>query len=160
METPDASAGGEFGEKTVGPVDVSGLRPETTYHFRLVAGSEDDGVSVGASRTADQTFTTGAAILPTVQAGEASAITQTSATITDTIDPEGQPTSWELQLGADTGQGGGATIYGQAVEGEETIVLNCGSVPGTTYHYRIVASNEGGSAAGRDAVFTTLGVRR
>ncbi len=159
METPDASAGGEFGEKTVGPVDVSGLRPETTYHFRLVASSEDDGVSVGTSRTADQTFTTGAAILPTVQAGEASAITQTSATITDTIDPEGQPTSWELQLGADTGQGGGARIYGQAVEGEETIVLELRDlVPGTTYHYRIVASNEGGSAAGRDAVFTTLGV--
>lgn len=158
METPDSSAGSEFGEKAVGPVEVSGLRPETTYHFRLVASSEDNGVAVGTSRTADQTFTTVTAIVPTVEAGEAGAITQTSATITDTVDPEGQPASWELQLGTDTSYGGGR-IYGQAVEGEETIVLELHDLaPGTTYHYRIVASDEGGSTSGPDATFTTIGV--
>ncbi len=158
METPDTSAGEGFGEEVVGPARVSGLRPETTYHFRMVASNEDEGILVGTSTTTDQTFTTGAAILPTVGAGEASSVTLTSATISDTVNPEGEPTSWELQLGTDTGYGG-ARIYGQAVEGEETIVLELHNLtPGTTYHYRIVASDEDGSTSGLDATFTTLGV--
>lgn len=156
--TTEASAGEGFGEVAAGPVEVSGLRPETTYHFRLVASSEDEGVLVGTSETADQTFTTGAAILPKVEPGEAGAVTRTSATITDTVDPENQPTSWELQLGTDTSYSG-ARIYGQVVEGEETIVLELHDLtPGTTYHYRIVASDEDGSTPGLDATFTTLGV--
>src|SRR5439155_756149 len=51
--SPDASAGSDFTDHAE-HADLTGLTPNTTYHFRIVATN-----SVGTTNGADKTFTTG-----------------------------------------------------------------------------------------------------
>ena len=62
---------------------ITGLASNTTYHFRVVATN-----AAGTSYSKGRTFKTLAAA-PTVVTGGASAITQTSATLSATVNPNG-----------------------------------------------------------------------
>jgi hypothetical protein len=62
---------------------VEGLRPRSTYHFRIVAKNAN-----GTSYGSDQTFET-LPNPPSVVTGSASAISQTSASVSATVNPEG-----------------------------------------------------------------------
>jgi phosphodiesterase/alkaline phosphatase D-like protein len=97
---------------------------------------------------------------PTVTTGTASAIANTSATISGTVNPNGQATTYAFEYGT-------STSYTQ-----QTAVQSAGSgaapvkataelknlQPGTTYHFRILAVNSGGTATGKDATFKTSGL--
>jgi hypothetical protein len=130
------------------------LASATTYHYRIVAYS-DGGTNLGA----DVSFTTGipAQPVPTVQTLAASSITSDSAILNSSIDPNGADTKVFYQYGISTNYGDGTATEdigsGNANVGFPSIVSLS---PSTTYHYRIIAYNSGGTAFGNDTSFTTL----
>jgi subtilase family protein len=139
------------------PVEVSapagGLSPTTTYHFRIVA-SNAGGTSAGS----DQTFTT-PVTPPTVAGAAASALATTSATLTASVNPDGGEVS-ECRFEYGPSSAYGASVECQPMPGSGTspvaVSASIGALsPLTTYHFRIVASNPGGTSAGTDQAFTT-----
>ncbi|MGN6799538.1 MAG: hypothetical protein ACTHKS_15465 [Gaiellaceae bacterium] len=98
------------------------------------------------------------AAAPTATTGPATAIGATTATVTGGVVPGGQATTWYIQYGTTTAYG---SQTAKANAGSGTVSVNITSnlaslKPGSTYHYRVVASNTAGTAHGSDAVFTTL----
>jgi hypothetical protein len=134
-------------------IALEDLTPATLYHYRLVA-SNPAGTVVGP----DETFTTAAATPPLAATGGTSGAGQNTATITGTVNPQGEDTSYGFEIGTGSGYGQ-PTGLGTVSAGEETIALALsGLQPGTTYHYRVIASNQDGTAYGADQAFTTAGV--
>jgi hypothetical protein len=85
-------------------------------------------------------------------------VTQTTATITGTVDTKGLQTSYGFEVGTDTNYG--TTIYGGEAgreRGSAQVTQAVGDLqPGTTYHYRLCATNEDGTSCGAEGTFTTL----
>jgi hypothetical protein len=130
---------------------LSGLKTGQLYHFRLVATS-----AVGTGRGADQTFTTVA--LPSVTTGSASSVTASSAKLTGSIVPNGQATTWYFEYGTSTSYGS-KTSVGNAGSGSKTTNVSSsisGLSGGTTYHFRLDATNGSGQTFGSDQSFTTV----
>jgi NHL repeat len=130
---------------------ISGLQPGTTYHYAVVAHNRG-----GNTTGPDETFTTATAPPPIVTTGTASEISQNSANISGSVDPQGFPTSYEFDLGTDTAYG--SRFFGEAGAGAEAKTLSIdlqGLAPGTIYHYRLVATSLYGTVIGADQTFTT-----
>jgi streptogramin lyase len=147
---PLAKAGAERNTEAVSLL-AENLTPNTTYHYRLVAINED-----GTSYGEDHVFTTSANPPPVAVTLPASEVAQNTATLNGTVNPDGQRTRYEFQIG--TGSEYGVNVFFDAGSGKETesVALPIGDLqPGTTYHYRIVATSEGGSSEGADQTFTT-----
>jgi hypothetical protein len=134
---------------------VGNLQAGTTYHYRLVASSP------GATEVKgpDETFTTLPVPAPTVQTGAASGVGVGSATLPGTIDPHGWNTEYLFQYGTSTAYGSNwpsVEVEMGALEGPQPVVVGVPNLlPSTTYHYRLVASNGGGTTYGADGTFTT-----
>jgi hypothetical protein len=133
------------------PPDISleALSPGATYHYRLVAYNED-GTTYGADMTVK--------VLPAPQVGPAtvSEMTQKSATITTSVNPEGLHTLYELDVGTSTAYG--TPHRGDAGSGSVPVPLTfhlSGLHAGDTYHFRLTASNSDGSSSEADQTFTT-----
>jgi hypothetical protein len=143
------------GDAPAGPIALKGLTAGTTYHYRLVAQSV-----AGTTDSADHTFTTAAATPPVVSTGAAGEVSQTAALLTGIVEAQGLQTSYEFEVGTDASYSG-AELFGNAGQsaGAESVstVLQY-LVPGVTYHYRLVATNEDGISYGQDMTFTTPGV--
>jgi hypothetical protein len=140
---------------SVGPLPLTGLLAGTTYHYRIVASNE-----VGTTYGPDHTFTTAAATPPAVSTGAAGEVTQTTVALSGVVEPQGLQTSYEFEVGTDTTYGG-AKLFGNAGRsaGSEAVSATLQYlVPGVTYHYRLVATNEDGTSYGQDMTFTTPGV--
>jgi len=133
---------------------LANLTPGTTYHYRLVAQNPS-----GTSHGSDRTFTTTAisVSMPTASTGSASDVTETSAVLSGTINPQGAETRFRFEYGPDTSYGS-ATPWFAGGNGTSDMDVNA-SITGldssTTYHFRIVAQNSAGSVTGNDATFTT-----
>jgi hypothetical protein len=86
-------------------------------------------------------------------------VTQTSATLTTVVNPDGLPTTYALEVGTEVapGQIAYTPTYGDVQEGEPQSFSLTGLLPATTYHYRIVATNEDGTVPGSDQTFSTPG---
>jgi Fibronectin type III domain len=100
-----------------------------------------------------------AAASPTVSTGSASNITNTGATLTGTVNPNGASSSYEFLYGPTTAYGSTtpATSAGHGSKKVSVTKKLTGLTPGTTYHYRITAVNAGGTGTGSDKSFTTSG---
>ena len=130
---------------------LSGLTPGTTYTY-LVEATNADGSAKGVAGT----FTTLSA--PGVVTGSASGIGATSATLNGSVDANGRATSWYFEYGT-------STRYGSKTSTKSASGTNAASVSaavsglqaGRTYHFRLVASSDGGTTNGADATFTTSG---
>ena len=100
---------------------------------------------------------------PPTATGSATGIGDQQATLNGTVNPVGYSTSFRFEYGTDTDYGRSVPIpeasagAGQANIAASTIVG--GLRPGTTYHYRLVATNVGGTSYGEDQTFTTHGYR-
>jgi phosphodiesterase/alkaline phosphatase D-like protein len=158
-------------------VVVSGLEPGKTYFYRATA-TNNTGTTIDSTV---ESFTT--PVVPLVSTGEAQGITQATATLSGTVDPEGEETSYYFQYVSDaryqtaiaeaaanpyaagettapvklTEAGGGPYTGDEPQMIPPTLAT--GLLPGVTYHYRVVAYNEleGKIEAsyGQDATFTT-----
>lgn len=97
------------------------------------------------------------AAAPSATTGPTTAVGSTSATVTGSIDPGGQATTWYVEYGKSTSYGS-KTASASAGSGSSAVTVSAnlsGLASGTTYHYRIVATNGTGTDHGADAVFTT-----
>jgi hypothetical protein len=139
-------------------VRLTGLQPDTTYHYRLQA-SNADGTNTGESQ---QEVTTAG---PGLRAEASSDVASTSTILDATIDPHDLPTTYYFQYGTDTGYGTdlpappGAAIGSGEGDVEVSQQLT-GLLVGTTYHYRVVTISESATGVletfdGPDETFTT-----
>jgi hypothetical protein len=136
--------------------ELSGLKVGTTYHYRVSASNEFSPTPVAS---ADQTFTTGPALL--IDSESAAGVTATSVTLQAQINPLGTETTYYFQYGT-------TEAYGSEVPAPPGLSLGSGEgdigvsvhlqglSPGTTYHYRVVAGNAlRPEVPGSDGTFTT-----
>src|SRR5439155_216328 len=73
--------------------------------------------------------------------------------------PNGLSTTWYFQYGTSTNYGSqtGSSNAGSGTTSTNVSASLDGLSPGTTYHYRLVATNSSGTTQGADAVLTTSG---
>jgi subtilisin family serine protease len=133
---------------------LTGLEPNATYHYRLVATYSDGSVSGG-----DAQFTT-QPLPPVVASQPATAIRTTTAVLNGTVNASAATTAYHFEYGTTTDYGistpaadAGAGTGQVAVSAPVSLL-----VPDTTYHFRLVATNSGGTAVSDDAQFTTAPV--
>ena len=96
-------------------------------------------------------------LAPAVTTGAASGVTSAGATLAGTVSPRGAPTSYRFQFGPTTAYGSqtAAVAAGAGASAQAVSAVVSGLSPSTTYHYRIVATNDLGTTNGSDATFTT-----
>ncbi len=96
---------------------------------------------------------------PAVSTNAASGVFSAGATLNGSVNPEGQSTTYKFDYGTSTSYGSSVpSPAGSAGSGTSTVnesaTLN-GLRSGTTYHYRIEATNATGTTNGPDQTFTT-----
>ena len=97
---------------------------------------------------------------PTVTTGDASDVTDSSATVSGTVDPNGQDTTYHFDYGDERRATARAPARPAPGRGSAAVPVTAsltGLDPGTTYHYRLVAANASGTTPGGDRTFTTNG---
>jgi hypothetical protein len=133
---------------------VEGLAANSEYHFRVVARNAG-----GTSASSDARFTT-LPNAPAVVTGGASLLTQTTATLGASVNPNGGSVSeCRLEYGPTTSYGSSVacrSLPGSGTTPVEVTAAIEGLSAATTYHFRIVATNAGGTSGGSDQAFTTL----
>jgi phosphodiesterase/alkaline phosphatase D-like protein len=100
-----------------------------------------------------------AASSPTVTTGTHSHETDASAVLHGAVNPNGNATTYFFQWGLTTEYGVNSVAH-SAGHGTKSVAVSTtatGLIPGTTYHYRLVATNGAGESIGTDRAFTTAG---
>jgi hypothetical protein len=96
---------------------------------------------------------------PTVATGATSSITTSSAQLHGTVNPNGATTTYQFQWGLTTQYG--LSSPSKSARGTKVVAVKATIsqlLPGTVYHYRLVASSRsGGAALGADRTFKTAG---
>jgi hypothetical protein len=158
--TSSANAGAGTGAVSVNAT-LSGLSAGTTYHYRLVAAN-----SAGTTNGSDRSFTGGTSppppTPPTVSAAHADSITSAGARINGTVTPNATNTAYHVEYGVAASYGS-STLDADAGSGTSPVqvsVVLSGLTPGTLYHFRLAASNSGGTTNGSDSTFSTAGAPR
>ena len=130
-------------------VPVSGLTPETTYHYQLVV----NGVPVAD----DEDFTTTANPKPpAVSDQRARDIGPSSATATASINPNGSATTYRIEYGTSTRYGKQTAVAVAPSTAPSSISVQLDDLrPYTRYHWRTVATNAAGTTRGSDRSFRT-----
>ncbi len=119
-----------------------GLKPNTTYHVRVVAGRKFADPVISN----ELEFTTNPAP-PLAETAGAPVRTTTTAQLNGRVTPLNSATSYHFEYGPDESYGQ-STLSMPAGSGELTELVGEeieGLTPDTTYHYRLVASNGVGS---------------
>ena len=103
-----------------------------------------------------------AATGPGVGAGMARGITDTSAVLVAAIGPGGQATTYAFQYGTTTQYPGQTAVHsvGPPITYKTVTAEVAGLLPGTTYHFRVLATNASGTNTGSDVTFRTAGLAR
>jgi FG-GAP repeat len=158
--TRTGSAWEQHGEK------LTGSEESGKGHFVFsVALSADAGTGL-IGGLADKTeigaawvFASPPVIPPTVVTGSASSITQTSATLNATVNPNGETVSdCHFEYGISPSYGSSVPCTSLPGSGASPVSVSApltGLTPNTPYHFQIVATNPTGTSAGADQTFTT-----
>ena len=126
-------------------VPLSGLTPETPYHYRVTSSNTN-----GSTTSGDYTFTTASGV-PVISNVQATSITNNSAIIT-----------WTTNIAADsTVNYGLTTSYGSQQANSSQVTSHSITLTGlsakTTYHYQCVSTNAYGTGTSTDFTFSTVG---
>jgi|GEM_PF-2255862 len=135
---------------------ISGLSPNTEYHYRIVALSENPDPAYGT----DQTFTTTGPPSVGTSEGFPDATTGEAATLGGIVDPNGQSTTYQFEYGTSSGSYKTTVPIptesaGSGMNGKWMSYKITGLTRGTTYYFRITATNPGGKVSGSEVSFTT-----
>src|SRR5262245_23639100 len=98
-----------------------------------------------------------AATAPTVSTSAATSVSSSAATLNGSINPNGSSTTWYFEYGTTTSYGT-KTSAQNAGSGTTTLPVSAsitGLQANRTYHFRLVASSEGGGGQGADMTFST-----
>ena len=155
----ESSAYGAIGTSA----EARGLQPGTTYRYRLLASDEHEvaGKIVGAKRTGGEgTFTTAPAAIPLALTGAATQVGTNTAMISGTVNPDGLPVTYTVELGVYEGAGTqyGVVFSGSAGSGAVPVEVSLGLTglqPGTTYAYLFKIAGQSAASFG---TFTTQGL--
>jgi hypothetical protein len=131
-------------------VELTGLEPATTYHYRVVATN-----SAGTTEGADRTFTTLAAKAPIVGGLTVSELGQTSVRLSGDVNPNTLPSTWWVEYGTTESLGTSTAPSAATTASGAVSTLLEGLTPGTRYHAQLVAQNDDGTARGAKVSFTT-----
>jgi len=132
---------------------LTGLFPQTTYYYRAIATN-----SAGTSDGAILNFTTPAQP-PTVVTQPARVVVPTGALLNGTVSPNSASTSARFEYSTDPGLFGSILTPIQNI-GAGAVALPVSAaltdlVPRTTYYFRAVGTNSGGTVNGAILNFTT-----
>jgi Fibronectin type III domain len=99
----------------------------------------------------------GAATAPAATTGGVSNVTSSSVTVSGTVNPAGQSTTYSFQYGTTTAYGSqtSAQSAGQDATDHAVSATLTGLKPARTYHFRVSATNGSGTTVGADKSFTT-----
>jgi hypothetical protein len=159
--TKSAVPPGESAEEPTGHKELNfvatGLTAGNLYHFRVVASN-----GKGESKGADKTFTTLPAVA-NLSTEPPTELSPGSAQLNGSfdIDALGGDTHYYFQVGLTTSYGTNLPVGPPIPPGEDagetpghpSVNTTLETVPGTTYHYRLVASNSLGTTNGNDVSF-------
>src|SRR5947209_3291676 len=100
-----------------------------------------------------------AASAPTAITGPVTSVGPTTATLTGTVNPNGQATTRYFQYGTSTSYGSktAGKNAGSGTNSMKVSVAISGLTTGRVYHYRVVAASDAGTSRGADATFSTSG---
>ncbi len=134
---------------------ITSLNPTTTYHVRVV-GQNASGTTYGA----DVSFTTAAADpnAPTAVTNPTVSASATGAILSGTVDSKNQSTIVTFEYGLSPAYGDTVPAVQSPLIGDfpTTVTAEISElISDTTYHYRVVAQNDYGSAYGSDLTFFT-----
>jgi len=133
--------------------ELSGLDPDTTYHFRAFATN-----SAGTGYGSDANFTTNpvspSIVTPTVTTDEPTVAEEVANIIGTLVNNGGEDCDCHLEWGRTTAYGNLIEI-GTKTTGETFSQQISGLTPNTEYHYRAYAKNSVGTGYGVDRKFTT-----
>jgi hypothetical protein len=145
-------------------VELTGLQPETTYHYRILAANHCNSAEPAEKCTVtsgDATFETTAPLL--IDSTTFTDVTTTEAVLEAGINPEGSTTTYHFEYGPTEAYGSstepaeiGPSLVDRQVSAQVTNLQ-----PGTEYHFRLVAGDSfteshGGPIHGADRVFVTV----
>ncbi len=151
--TPSLAAGSGMASVTVNYA-LSGLESGKTYYFRLDAVN-----SVGEARSSIESFTTSSpSSPPAVTTLAATSVSSTSAALNGNVTPNGLETNDWFEWGTDSNfsssSATGSQPAGSGTTSQLVTVPLTGLSTGTTYYYRVVASNSTGISRGAIVGFT------
>jgi phosphodiesterase/alkaline phosphatase D-like protein len=155
--SPDQDAGDGASAQPVS-ADLGSLASGTTYHFRVCA--ENSG---GYSEGQILNFTTASpGSAPSVTTIAATSVGATAATLNGEVNPNGLATDawfeWGTSPGLDTFSKTLPHALGDGTNTLPVMATLVGLSSGTTYYYRVAASNPSGLAAGSIASFPTASI--
>ncbi len=94
---------------------------------------------------------------PSAATGSPSSVTESSAAVTGTVNPNGQPTTYYFRYGTTIAYGF-QTSPADAGDGKATVGVHAtfyGLTANTAYHYQLLAHNSAGTTTGADQTLTT-----
>jgi hypothetical protein len=149
LSTVDQSAGSGSGSEMLPGKELADLQPGRIYHYRLVATNE-----LGTTRGPDRTFVTPTS--PRIFAQRTRNLTETSVDLQAKVNPLGFDTSYQFEYGtgATYGSTSGAGTLTASDEPQDVETHLAELMPGVTYHFRIVATNQWGTARSPDTTFS------
>ena len=136
-------------------LDLEGLTPGMTYHYRLVATNED-----GTTYGEDATFTIPDKQTPVAVGIRVLRVGSQDAKLQGRLNAMGLPSKYYFEYGLDTGYGSRTPDHyaGQQISPRTVFQELRGLKSKTSYRYRLVVTNEKGTSYSNEAEFTTSAV--